>query len=198
MRQPARSPRRTYRRTSCASCTPEWSLPSAAVRSDLRIWGQAFGSIRRRSYYSRSGWAPHLAPCPPGAPGDGIRYPSWLRDSHRATSRATIGLSTSVCTFDAQDGALTLDAEDNAISDLRCWITFKDAAPTLPVGVLAITVGGARIDRVRQTDPSLVLYRPDRDDCTLHPGDRWIAQRSHAARTTEQRDKRGADCHRPA
>jgi hypothetical protein len=87
-----------------------------------------------------------------------------------STVESSIGLSASVCTFDAQDGALTLDAEDNAISDLRCWITFKDAAPTLPVGVLAITVGGACIDRVRQTDPSLVLYRPDRDDCTLHPG----------------------------
>jgi hypothetical protein len=45
-----------------------------------------------------------------------------------STVESSIGLSASVCTFDAQDGALTLDAEDNAISDLRCWITFKDAA----------------------------------------------------------------------
>jgi hypothetical protein len=49
--------------TPCASCTPDRSLPSAAVRAGLGIWGQAFGSVRRRSYCS-SQWLGS----PPGSP----------------------------------------------------------------------------------------------------------------------------------
>src|SRR5512133_2131169 len=65
-----------------------------------------------------------------------------------STVESSIGLSASVCTFDAQDGALTLDAEDNAISDLRCWITFKDAAAPTTASSSAERAGWGEIGAV--------------------------------------------------